>query len=574
MKRALLLLVTIVLLKGAFVYAVQTKTTVAVIPDKSFYHPGEAVTLSVQMSTGEDASAATRVEARITCLTTTITTLTAPLTDGQAELMWQPPISAPRGYGLDLTAYDANDAVVASGSTAFDVLDRWIQAPRYGFFSDFTPARAGDAETLNWLLRHHINGLQFYDWQYRWEDLLPDDDEATADGMGRPISMATTTHLIDLIHSGNIAAMPYTAIYGASMPFYEQHKDWALVGADGVLFTLGGFIAILDPSPGSAWNQHLLAEFADVLDHSNFDGIHIDQYGSPKRGFDQAGDPVDLAEVFPQFIDQSAAIVQDKRGDDGVTIFNLVGNWPVETVAPSDEDAVYLEVWPPYNDYLDLNRIIVNAEHWGGGKPVIIAAYIPPAQAINWRLANAVVFASGATYIETGEPHKLLAEAYFPNYGTLNPADEPLLERYYDFIVRYENVLSLDTTAAANDRVRTVGIVANDGSDVRTNGIRSNDRVVPIVRAGATFETYSLLNFVGIDASEWNAPTTVPPSPFDNLAVSISVSRPVRQVWTASPDANATMPAQSLPFTVTDGVLSLTLPHLDTWSMIVVEYVE
>ena len=189
MKRALLLLATIILLKGAFVSAVETKMTVAVTPDKSFYHPGEMVTLHVQASAGD----AVRVEARVSYLTATITTLSAPLVNGQADLTWQPPNSSPRGYGLDLTVYSAYDAVLETASTAFDVLDRWIQAPRYGFFSDFTPERANDADTLDWLLRHHINGLQFYDWQYRWEDLLPaDDGEATADGMGRPISMATT----------------------------------------------------------------------------------------------------------------------------------------------------------------------------------------------------------------------------------------------------------------------------------------------------------------------------------------------------------------------------------------------
>ena len=348
--------------------------------------------------------------------------------------------------------------------------------------------------------------------------------------------------------------MPYTAIYGASMPFYEQHKDWALVGADGELYTLGGFIAILDPTPGSPWNQHLLAEFADVLDHTAFDGIHIDQYGSPKRGFDQAGNPVDLMEVFPQFIDQSAAIVQAKRGADGVVIFNCVGNWPVETVAPSQEDAVYIEVWAPYNDYLDLNRIIANAEHWGGGKPVIIAAYIPPAQSINWRLANAVVFASGATYIETGEPHSLLADAYFPRYGMLSASDEALFERLLRFHrALRERARRWTRPPPRSDRVRAVSVTAADGGEVRTNGIRAQGRVVPIVRAGDRFETFNLLNFVGIDASEWNSPTTVPPTPFENLAVNIDVTRTVRQVWAASPDADATMGAKVLPFTVSNG---------------------
>lgn len=564
MKRHLLLpLLLTLLLRGGFVYAVET--TIAVVPDKSFYRPSEIVTLHVQAAALQAANSS-RVEARVTYLTDTIVELTAPLVDGAAELTWQPPDVSPRGYGLELALLDADGGTLATASTAFDVLDHWIQAPRYGFFSDFTPERAEDAETIDWLLRHHINGLQFYDWQYRWEDLIPDGDNFT-DGMGRPLSMQTVHHLIELVHPHNIAAMPYSAIYGASMPFYQQHRDWALVSATGDLFTLGGFIAILDPSPGSPWNAHLLAEYADVLDNTAFDGIHIDQYGAPKIGFNAEGERVDLAEVFPQFIDQTAALVQEKRGDAGVTIFNAVGNWPVETVAPAQQDAVYIEVWSPHDDYLDLHRIIANAQALGGNKPVIIAAYILPERSINWRLSNAVIFASGGFSIETGEPHALLADPYFPKYGTLNPEDEALFQRYSDFMVRYENVLSVNTTPAPSERANAVSL-----GDVRTQGIRSKGRVVPIVRAGEDFETFSLLNFVGIDASDWNQPTTVPPTPFVDLPVTIGVMRAVSRVWAASPDAAATMSAESLAFSVENGILSLTLPNLNTWTMIVVEY--
>jgi dextranase len=555
--RVLLPLLLVVCLQGGFVYAVET--TIAVIPDKSFYRPGDTVTLQVQTSSGS------RIEARVTYLADTVAELSAALVNGAAELTWQPPNTAQRGYGLELTLLDENGSTLATAATAFDVLDHWIQAPRYGFFSDFTPERAGDAETVDWLLRHHINGLQFYDWQYRWEDLLPDGDTFT-DGMGRPLSMETVNHLIDLVHPYNIAAMPYSAIYGASMEFYQQHPDWAMLTDTGELFTLGGFIAILDPTPGTPWNAHLLAEYADVLDNTAFDGIHIDQYGAPKTGFNAAGEHIDLAEVFPQFIDQTAALVQEKRGDAGVTIFNLVGNWPADTVAPSQEDAVYIEVWSPHNDYMDLNRIIENAQRLGGNKPVIIAAYIPPERSVNWHLANAVIFASGAFSIETGEPHSLLADPYFPKYGTINPQDEALFQRYYDFIVRYGNVLSIETTPA-DDRADAV-----DLGDVRTGGIRSVGRVVPVVRGGENFETFSLLNFVGIDAGDWNQPTTIAPTPFADLPVNIAVSRSLSRVWVATPDAAAGTNAVSLPFTVANGSLSFTLPHLNVWTMIVVEY--
>jgi dextranase len=413
------------------------------------------------------------------------------------------------------------------------------------------------------MLRHHINGVQFYDWQYRWEDLLPDTD-LFEDGLGRPQSMATIRRLIDLVRSANIAAMPYTAIYGVSAPFFHVHPDWGLFDAQGEVNRLGeDLIAIFDPTPGSPWNRHLLAEFADVLDNTMFDGIHIDQYGSPKNGYDASGNAVDLARVFPEFIQQAEALVDDKRGSAGAVIFNLVGNWPVETVAPVNPDATYIEIWPPHDDYADLFRIIAKAQSLSR-KPVILAAYIPPENVINWRLSNAVIFASGAYHLETGEPGGMLQHPYFPQFGQIPEDERAAYGRYYDFLVRYENVLSL---ASPSDRDSAVTL-----EGVRTRGLRAIDRVMPVTRSGAGFETFSLINFKGIDFSTWNAPTTVPPQPFENLPLMIDASRPVKRVWAASPDNAATMEAVQLPFNVENGKLHLILPYLHYWTMIVVEY--
>lgn len=528
---------------------------------QSFYHPGDSVVFSVLSPIGN------RIEARIFYLAEEVTTVSAALVNGRADAMWTPPPTAPRGYGLVVDVLDTDGNVLSSQSTAFDVLEQWIDAPRYGFLTDFSSGRDNYEQTIDWLLQHHINGIQFYDWQYRWEKLLPDTDLFN-DGLGRPQSMATVRRLIDLLHAHNIGAMPYTAIYGASMAFYRQHPDWALMDALGEAYMFGdNLIGIMNPAPGSPWNEHLLAEFADVLDRTTFDGIHIDQYGAPKNGFDNQGNPVDLAVVMPQFINQAAAVVQDKRGDAGVTLFNSVGNWPVETVAPSEQDATYIEVWPPYDDYLDLKRIITNAQQFGGGKPVILAAYIPPDRTINWRLANAVIFASGAYHIETGEPGTMLADPYFPLFGAIAEADRAVFGRYYDFLVRYENVLSTQTHAGTAEREASVRI-----GDMRMRGIRAKDRIIPVVRTGDGFETFSLINFVGIDGSEWNAPTTVAPGAFTGLTVTIQVEQPVSRVWFASPDDPATMSAAPLDFALQDGELQVQLPRLDYWSMIVVEY--
>jgi dextranase len=188
---------------------------------------------------------------------------------------------------------EGDGAVLAADSTAFDVLDRWTQAPRYGFLTLFEPGPDHSAATMDWAARYHVNGLQFYDWQYRHESLLPP-AEIYSDLLGRRMSLATITRLIEAAHDHNIAAMPYTAIYGASVAFYREHPDWALFQRPAHPYEFGdNFLMIMDPSPGSPWTGHLMGEFARVLDELDFDGIHLDQCGAPKW-FNSAGEPVGL----------------------------------------------------------------------------------------------------------------------------------------------------------------------------------------------------------------------------------------------------------------------------------------
>ncbi len=545
-------------------FALATNITLDVVPDKAFYRPGETVTLRV--TAGEGA----RVEATIMSLAEPLDTVQANLVDGIADLTWTPPADSPRGYGVDARLLDGSGNVLASASTAFDVLDRWTQAPRYGFLSEFTPGRDNADATMAWAARYHLNGLQFYDWQYRHEALLPPEgQDPYTDLLGRELSLDVVNALIQAAHARNIAAMPYTAIYGASVAFYQQHPDWALFQRRDHPYEFGGnFLVIMDPTPGSPWADHLLGEFARVLDEMAFDGIHIDQYGAPKNGLNAAGDRVDLADVFPAFIDAAAEVVQARRGDEGAVIFNAVGNWPVDTVAPSNQDAVYIEVWQPYIVYMDLHRLVVEAERLGGGKPVIIAAYIPPDRVGSVRLANAIIFASGGVHLELGEPGAMLADPYFPRFGQMDEAMQAIMCRNYDFLVRYENVLALDTTDATSTRAAALTIAG-----VPTEGRQSYNRVAVIVRAGENTETFSLVNLIGIDNPRWDRALESGPTPQSDLSVRIAVERPVARVWWASPD-EASIAPQAVDFTTTsDGnAIAFTLPSLAYWDMIVLEY--
>ncbi len=545
--------------KGIIMSQAQT-VTLTVTPNLAFFTPGDPATFTITASDGA------RVTAAITYLTETVATLDAELVAGQAALTWQPLEIAPRGYGLTVRALDEDGATLATASTAFDVLHHWLDAPRYGFLSEFDAGRDTVDLTMDMLLRYHVNGLQFYDWQYRHEILMPPADDYT-DLLGRRMSMQTVRALIDAAHARNIAAMPYTAIYGASPAFFRDHEDWGLYAAEGVPFDFSeGLLNIMDPTPGTPWADHLLAQFALVLDQTAFDGIHLDQYGAPKVGQNAEGERVDLAEVFPAFIDLSAQVVEEKRGEAGAMIFNAVGNWPIETVAPADQDVVYIEVWDPYREFLDLHQLIVNAQALGGGKPVIIAAYIHPNLAHNVRLANAVIFASGAYHLELGEPNAMLADPYFPKFGEMDAELQVAMQRYYDFIVRYENVLAIDTADVTTQRAAALTI-----AEVETGNDRSRNRVAVIVRTGTDFETFSLVNFIGLRHGKWNEAHFTGPETLTDLRVTLATERPVARVWIASPDGDNLAP-QVVDFEQGDDSITFTAPRLVYWTMITVEY--
>lgn len=554
--------VLLLLLEGGIVIASETR--VVAVPDKAFYRPGEAVTIEITGSTGS------RAAATVMYLNEVVTTLAIPLENGAGSLTFTPPAITPRGYGVDLRIENAAGEVIEQTSTAFDVLENWIQSPRYGFLTEFTADRPNIAATMAWLKRYHINGLQFYDWQYRHEALMPPTNEYS-DLLGRSISLDVVNELIAAAHENNIAAMPYTAIYGASWEFYKQHPEWALFQYPGKPYEFGdNFLAIMNPAPDTPWTQHLLGEFRKVLEQTAFDGIHIDQYGAPMVGLDQDNQRVRLDEAFPAFINTAKTVVTEERGDNGVVIFNAVRNWPLAAVAPSNQDAVYIEVWEPYRDFIDLHQIVVEAQKLGGNKPVIIAAYIHPSRPVNVLLANALIFASGGYSLEIGEPNTLLSDPYFPKLGTLDASLGDTLGRYFDFRVRYENLLAPGTVDATRERAKALTI-----EGITTVSRQSKDRVVVIVRQGENVEVFSLVNMLGLPHGHWEQELTNAPTPQRDLTIRINVSRPVKTVWAASPDATNIAP-QTLDFGSgeddTGAFIVVQLTELNTWQMLVLDY--
>lgn len=543
-------------------------------PDKATYKPGETVEFLITLTNPLTRSLSVDVMASVKYLAEEVAPLARPAElppSGQQtlRLTWSPPPDAPRGYGVDLAVHDMSGQTLAVGHTAFDVLTSWTQAPRYGFLSDFAPGRSNVDETMAWLIRYHLNGLQFYDWMYRHDEYLTD-QEPYRDPLGRELSRRTTDALIDAAQAHNIAAMPYTAIYAASLPFLGEHRDWALYDADGEVHLLGeDFLAYMNPDPGSPWTAHLMRQFTTILKQTRFDGIHLDQYGDPKIAYDTDGNRLDLAQVIPGFINLTHETATAIRPD-ATVVFNCVNNWPIETVAKSQQDFVYIEVWSPHTLYRDLHTLIVEAQALSDGKPVVLAAYIDPARSRNARLADAAIFASGGYHIELGEPGAMLADPYFPNYGQMSDELAEVIRRYYDFVVRYENVLALATHDATSTYESQVTI-----EGVNTNAERAYNKVWPIVREGDGVIGLSLINLLDIVSPEWNGLLLADPTPLDELRLRYRTKQNVERVWLASPDF-ASPQATFLDFEPgqdTQGsYIEFTVPRLEYWDLIVIEF--
>ncbi len=404
---------------------------------------------------------------------------------------------------------------------------------------------------------------------YRHEQYLTDSEPYT-DLLGRQLSRKTVDALITLAHERNIAAMPYTAVYGASMDFYTQHPDWALLEPNGKPSFFGdNFLVIMDPRPDSPWTNHLIDQFDQILSATNFDGIHLDQYGAPKEGYTPNGEKYSLAQPLADLIDSTAQVVNEQRGEAGTVVFNAVTNWPIETVAPSDEDLVYIEVWSPYTFFNDLANLVTQGQALGGGKPVVIAAYVPVSAETNAILNDAIIFASGASHIEMGEQGGYLADPYFPKYELPSQELAERLQRYYLFALRYQNVLGPTTQAGAAARFEQIRL---PGYEIAANVTR--DKILPLVRSSQQYTAVSLVNLMGLPHGEWATHLSAPPTPQTDVTVIFeNVSAPVKAVWFATPD-RSTLELQAVEFEQTDSRLTVQLPALDYWSMLLLEWSE
>ena len=489
---------------------------VDIYPDKGCYRPGETARLVVKLSSNASESGTLQLQFFHIEQLISEQILTVKTCGGaqQVTVNWQPPAESRRGYGVQARLLDGSSAVQGQAATALDVLESWVDFPRYGFLTDFTPQRADSEATISALARFHINALQFYDWQYRHHALLPPSGQFT-DPLGRTLSLQTVLSLLDAGHAHGMAALAYLAIYAAGLDFWRGHPDWALYDEHGKALTFFDFLGLVDPSPGRPWAAHLLAECDQALAGLPFDGLQVDQYGDPKQAFDASARAVDLPGAFAAFM-QSLRAAHPNTG----LLFNAVGNWPIQAVAPAPTDAVYIEIWPPATRYTDVAEIVLNARRLSGQKAVIIALYLPADQPANNLLADAVILAAGGTRIELGEQARLLSDPYFPKHQAL-PADlYRALRRCTSFAVRYGELL---------------GPLAVEEPAVR---VSAPEGVLAYPRQSQDWLSIPLVNTRGLPEPAWHQAHPFP-IPLENLHLAIHGVEAIDGIWWASPDRDS-----------------------------------
>lgn len=517
-------------------------------PSQGSFFPGETITFFIEIEAA--VSETIKVQVFVQHLTDHPICIEEifQLSSGQqtVQVHWASPVTS-AGYSARLEINTINETFHAA--TAFDVLSSWSDFPRYGFLTDFSASRSDPEIVLQKLMRFHINGLQFYDWQYRHDQLLAP-TENYIDPLGREMSLDSIRKLVNVAHNYRVACMPYLAVYAASADFWRLHPDWALYNEKSEPIPFGeNFLGLMDPSAGSSWSKHLLDEGAHALREIPFDGLHIDQYGEPKQAWDSKHNPVDIPRAFVDFIQDASDQHPDKT-----ILFNAVGNWPIEALAESAVDFMYIEIWPPDVEYLHLAKVVLDAVERSHGKPVVIAHYLPASRPENNLLTDAVILACGGTRIELGENARLLSDPYFPKHEELSTNLFAALRQFSDFAVRNGEWLGSYALSSEEKEAWAIG-------ELNSRYVSTEESVMTVVRKHSKKTILTMVNFSDLDLHQrWdevhNAPT-----PQHNLSIKIQLDKKPSHVFWDCPEI--TDCPLGLKFEYSNGIMTVQIPQIN-----------
>lgn len=476
------------------------------------------------------------------------------------------------GYGVSAHLSDGTSSVVLE--TAFDVMDRPGRSMRYGFLSDFAQDDKGAA--LDWFCKCHLNLAQYYDWSFRHHQLVAPEDRYR-DMMGKEISKDVVGRRIRQAGERGIRSIAYGAVYAAGREFFEAHPDWAFYNSDGQPFVFIDVFYLMNLQRGAPWRRRLLGQYREAVNEMGFHGIHMDTYGFPKTAWSHLEEKpglVRLDEEFPSLIREA----RDALGEEACLIFNNVGGWPAYATASAPQDAVYLEVWPPYTRYAHIAQLIREAKAYsGGGKPVILAAYLAPFRegprvraVAAAQLLTAAIVSHGGYHLLLGEREAVLTQGYYSDYARLTSREAAVLRRYYDFLVRYLELFydpelrDVSATHTGWDNYEYQCLSHPAGPWGEAGGFWL------VIREKERRKCLFLINLLGCADDYWNSGKDAPP-PQREVRLRVQVDLPVREICAASPDG-ASLGTVRVPFQDAHDekgrFVEFTVPEVAVWTAV------
>lgn len=543
-------------------------------PLKAQYHAGEDIMLRIEA----DHNLYKHSEIRIFSLDQMIQDIKIVIETDITDIVIKD-ITARGGYGAELILKGKERDVYLE--TAYDIADDLNASLRYGFVSDFGEKNTGK-ESISWLRKYHINVIQYYDWSYRHDNLVSEERNYT-DMMGKEISLDTVRVRIREAAAYGMRSIAYGAVYAASEEFYREHPEWAFYNGNQEVFCFIKTFYIMNIKRESPWRRHLIQQYQDAMEKVGFDGIHMDTYGFPKTAYSHLGEKPELVmleQELPDLINETHRELRNK-GLSPLLIFNNVGNWPAEEVAQSDTDAVYIEVWQPYERYFHIKQLILEAKRFSNGrKSVILAAYLAPFRTETEEkaapaayLLTAAIVSNGAYHLLLGETNAVLTQGYYSDYSIMSQETSAVMRRYYDFMIRYMD-LFYDPTLKDVSMTH----IGWDNYEYRCSADNwsvygENGKLWLTIRENGNIKMVSVINLCGCEDDYWNKGKAYPVRQ-KNVGFTVQVDMKIKGVYLASPDHESER-SEELPYqylTNDKGLfVRFTVPEIRIWTLVYIK---
>jgi len=382
--------------------------------------------------------------------------------ENNIELAFVMPEQDFMGYAVEAYLYE-NETLIDLEMSAIDVSSDWIVFPRYAYLTNMKERQEKKSrEVLDRLLKHHINGLFYYDVIDRHDKPLAgtveEPDEKWNTLAWRQASQKTVMDMINIGHEYNMNSYVYNLIFGAYDNYEELgiKKEWALYKDTNQknqdAHNLSGLgwetnkLWLFNPE-NEGWQDYYLGVHKDLLSVFPYDGIQVDSLGGRGNLYDNEGNPVKLNETYTSLLNRLQEELNTR------VIFNPVSGYGMKQLLAEDNyDILYMEVWPGDHDtYSSLKIALDNLyRSTNGERGSVISAYMNYDKSKNTggsfntpgvNYTNAVLLAAGGSHLELGDTGMLSSE-YYP--GDTLKVDVQLkndLRNYYSFMVAYENVL-------------------------------------------------------------------------------------------------------------------------------------